>query len=251
MIDQVERFISDPWHVQPHIDAFKDMSLRYAIESSSDHQKAIKHHTACWAAAEKLLAEKRQTSPAPLLVAKPKPSPTPDSEEYSYSEEEEEEEMDKRNGRQSHSREAARSRSRDSAPAAAWATFDRDATVWKQELERAGVDDNSQRVLFLLAQHSHQGHQEANRILHKLFKDPREKGKGGSRVGNVSAFVSVAVRNARVNLDYGTGGKGDKGGKGTKNGNGNQDDKGDNGGNWGHWGWHRHNGYDERMWSDI
>ena len=56
MIDQVEGFISDPWHVQPHIDAFKDMSLRYAIESSSDHQKAIKHHTACWAAAEKLLA---------------------------------------------------------------------------------------------------------------------------------------------------------------------------------------------------
>ena len=128
------------------------------------------------------------------------------------------------------------------------------SSAWKQELERVGVDVNSQRVLFLLAQHSHQGHQEANRILHKLFKDPREKGKGGSRFGNVSAFVSVAVRNARAGLDYGTvgtGGKGDKGGKGTKDGKGDQDGKGDNGGNWGHWGWHRHHGYDERMWSDI
>ena len=84
-----------------------------------------------------------------------------------------------------------------------WVTFQRDAHNWYHELAGAGVDEPSIRVLFLLSQHSDRGWQEANRIIHKIFKDTAGKGKAkGKGFDNVSAFVSKAVNNARRELDH-------------------------------------------------
>ena len=78
-----------------------------------------------------------------------------------------------------------------------WATFERNAHVWYDELCRLGVDKHACKDLFLLAQLSDVGYAEANNVLSKLIK----KDVDGDTLNNVSAFVHSSVMSARYRID--------------------------------------------------
>ena len=82
-----------------------------------------------------------------------------------------------------------------------WVTFARDPSAWDDVLRAHGADDVSRQSLFLLAQLSEGGFQEANHIIAKLLKQAGHKdGKGKGGFEKVSAFISVACKNARQRL---------------------------------------------------
>ena len=78
----------------------------------------------------------------------------------------------------------------------AWRTTRQDITVWNEVVTTHGVDKAACQDLFLLAQHSTEGYQEANNIISKIIKKQQDK----QLVTNTSGFVHRCVLNVRHKL---------------------------------------------------
>ena len=92
---------------------------------------------------------------------------------------------------------AEQRRSRSPPPLEPWETLNvGDATVWASTLHEFGADRTARQELFLLAQHSTGGFQEANSIISKLLK----KRADHEDIRNVSAFIHKCVCNSRAEL---------------------------------------------------
>ena len=75
-----------------------------------------------------------------------------------------------------------------------WATFNQGIVSWHKVLsEKFGCDEDCIQDLYLLAQHSTEGYEAANTIVHKLFK----KRQDGEALKNPSGFVHKCVVHAR------------------------------------------------------
>ena len=192
MLDHIKQFSDRPWGAAAYSYTRTTVGERYGFHAALEHPTAIKHHKMTWS----WLLD--NTPDVDIVIEK-----------------------DAESGRRKRNKVSSDAPNDDVASAAGsaagsagaggedrssprnpeWATFQRDAHTWYHELTRAGVDDKSCRVLFLLSQHSDRGWQEANRIIHKIFKNTYGKStvKG---FDNVSAFVSKAVNNARRQLDH-------------------------------------------------
>ena len=86
-----------------------------------------------------------------------------------------------------------------------WVTFTRDPSAWGDVLRAHGADDVSRQTLFLLAQLSEEGFQEANHIIATLLKHAGyQGGKGKGGFEKVSAPICVACKNAMQRLQQGS-----------------------------------------------
>ena len=90
----------------------------------------------------------------------------------------------------------SRGAKRDRAVLEKWETFEPDPTVWSQFLSSVGVDTIAKQELFLLAQHSGEGHEQANSIIAKLLK----KQADSESISNPSGFIHRCVCNARTQM---------------------------------------------------
>ena len=229
MVDHVEKFVDEPWAVQPWTHARSTIGERYAHLAATENPKAMRHFEAAW---DVCLKE----YPHELVIVHPssrKRSRTSkiDDEHKSQCGDGQstigDDQVTNIEDRQSVNEPGKSSTVDDRTSNVAgrphppagpppivegparpeWATFQRDANVWYDELVEAGVDYEARRIFFALAQHSDRGYEEANRLIHKLFKDKfftekgKGRGKGKKRFENVSAFLSNGVMNARAEID--------------------------------------------------
>ena len=72
-------------------------------------------------------------------------------------------------------------------------SFQSDIEIWADVLRNMNVDKTAMQELFLLAQHSNSGYQEANSIVGKLLKKAADQ----EELAKPSAFVHRCVTNAR------------------------------------------------------
>ena len=86
--------------------------------------------------------------------------------------------------------------SEESVEPPAWQALEFDVQHWVDTLTSHHVDELAQKELFLLAQHSERGKEEANQVISKILK----KATNAEYMSNPSAFVHSSVQNARYHL---------------------------------------------------
>ena len=142
-------------------------------------------------------------------------------------------------------------------PQPEWATLEPDVRKWYSVLKELKYDDLSIQELYLLAQHSPIGYQEANTIISKLLKKAADKVEIGSPGAYLHAAI-LKVRHSGVlpgttnsdqfrrqtfdNRDFGDAGVGNRGGQwewrpwgGSGQWSGDNQWRGTWGGGGGHW----------------
>ena len=226
MVEHVEEFVNNPWCDQPYSYARSTIGERYGHHAATENPKAMHHFECAWNYA-------LTQFPHELVVVHPdrrkrsRTSKIDDDHKSNCGDGHStvgDDQSDKLAGDANAAGTSSKDAGRPSADASNvdvrpstvagrpstifegparpdWATYQRDAYVWYDELVEMGVDDSARKLFFALAQHSDRGYEEANRLIHKLFKDmhhtTKGKGRGKKRFENISAFMSNAVMNAR------------------------------------------------------